>query len=104
MHIDDGFAVDVCMYRTDDGNKCAIGCLIPDELYSEAMERSTVGAIIEGFPQIKKFFEDCNPKFLERMQSVHDYVGNWDDTGFTPQGLKELDSLARTYGLKVVDE
>lgn len=27
-----------CMYRTDEGLKCAVGCLIPDELYDARIE------------------------------------------------------------------
>jgi hypothetical protein len=27
-----------CLYRTDDGLRCAVGCLIPDELYDPRME------------------------------------------------------------------
>jgi len=27
-----------CMYRTEDGNKCFIGCLFPDELYVPSCE------------------------------------------------------------------
>lgn len=35
---DDG----VCLYRGDNGLQCAAGCLIPDELYSEALEEKSV--------------------------------------------------------------
>jgi hypothetical protein len=28
----------MCKYRTEDGRKCAIGCLIPDDLYEERWE------------------------------------------------------------------
>lgn len=31
-----------CVYRDEDGNKCAIGCLIPDELYTPEVEGMTV--------------------------------------------------------------
>lgn len=27
-----------CMYKTPEGLKCAVGCLIPDELYSQDIE------------------------------------------------------------------
>jgi hypothetical protein len=29
---------DICAYRTDDGLKCAVGCLIPDDKYNEDLE------------------------------------------------------------------
>lgn len=34
---DEDYATD-CMYRSPSGLKCAIGCLIPDEKYSEELE------------------------------------------------------------------
>lgn len=30
-----------CLYRDSKGNKCAIGCLIPDELYDPKMDESS---------------------------------------------------------------
>jgi hypothetical protein len=32
----------VCMYRGDAGTKCAIGCLIPDDLYDPVLESRSV--------------------------------------------------------------
>ena len=34
-----------CMYRGEDGTKCAIGCLIPDHLYNKSMEHKPVDQI-----------------------------------------------------------
>ena len=31
-----------CVYRSKDGLKCAIGCLIPDENYTPEMERKSI--------------------------------------------------------------
>lgn len=36
-----------CMYRTDDGLKCAVGCLVPDETYSLGMEYQGVFRLID---------------------------------------------------------
>lgn len=38
-----------CKYRTDDGRKCAVGQLIPDEKYRSNMEGSVDGEILESF-------------------------------------------------------
>jgi len=35
-----------CRYRTASGLKCAVGCLIPDELYTESLEGASVHGII----------------------------------------------------------
>ena len=34
-----------CMYRAEDGNKCAAGVFIPDELYTLDMDRAHLNAI-----------------------------------------------------------
>lgn len=47
---DDGF----CMYRDARGNKCAIGQIIPDELYTPDMETSSVEAINTQTSQMQK--------------------------------------------------
>ncbi len=36
-----------CRYRTDDGLRCAVGCLIPDEVYTPAIEGVTVFEVAE---------------------------------------------------------
>jgi hypothetical protein len=42
--------VDTCMYRTSSGLKCAVGCLIPDDLYDRRMEGSDpAGLVDDGF-------------------------------------------------------
>jgi hypothetical protein len=33
----------VCQYRTRDGLQCAIGCLIPDDSYSQKFEEHVIG-------------------------------------------------------------
>lgn len=61
-----------CRYRTADGSKCFVGCLISDEEYDGEMETKTIGDI----------FEDLNPKwlpvdlvpFLRELQAIHDSI------------------------------
>lgn len=58
--IDEG--LDECLYRSPDGLKCAIGCLIPDDMYKEEME----GAYIHF--RAKEEHE----KLLRELQQLHD--------------------------------
>ena len=73
-----------CCYRTPDGKKCAIGCLIPDSIYSNRME-------CKDFLTISRlgFFENCldlkeeiraNTDLLGGMQIIHDQhpVSSWE--------------------------
>lgn len=72
-----------CYYRSKEGNKCAIGCLIPDEMYLpefDSQEASTaVDDLMTSSPIFKKtleqiidFKEDAMLIFLNSMQTCHD--------------------------------
>ena len=36
-----------CLYRTPDGRRCAVGCLIPDNRYDPAFEQTGIGGMNE---------------------------------------------------------
>jgi hypothetical protein len=66
-----------CCYRTADGKKCAVGCLIPDELYHHDMEGQTISAatwrgrlVIEALRQ-SGIDGDCLA-LLSNLQRRHD--------------------------------
>jgi hypothetical protein len=67
------FDGDICCYRTDDGKKCAAGCLIPDELYDPAWE----GKAAFTLPQ--HLFGQAS-EIVDALQAVHDDAtafGDW---------------------------
>lgn len=78
---DDG----MCRYRGPDGTKCAVGHLIPDEVYDEAMESKHVLAVLNRNPQMAEHLhasdrpETFTRPMLRDMQKVHDDVPpeNW---------------------------
>jgi hypothetical protein len=66
---------DRCSYRGDNGMSCAIGILIPDELYNPCMEGSNFYELLEGFPAVAIHLdldglEDV--EFLAEIQNIHD--------------------------------
>lgn len=61
-----------CAYRGEDGLRCAIGCLIPDNEYSIEMEGSIPAALKFNNPDLQKTFRD-NYSLLFQLQSVHDF-------------------------------
>lgn len=93
----------VCMYRGQNDTKCALGHLIPDELYDPVIEGSS--PIIEAH----SLSESTNPwlrihehlcvdghqdlYFLRDLQRVHDNCSNWSE--FMPR----MQSFARQYKL-----
>lgn len=65
-----------CMYRIK-GTKlsCAVGCLIPDELYSEEQEGNTVSSLIACYPKIAEHLDvqtAADIDFLDSLQMLHD--------------------------------
>jgi len=78
-----------CAYRGEDGLKCAIGCLIPDELYSLEIERDIVDLRSHykffWIPFIKHLgIEDSDETihFLSDLQRIHDHekVEDWESS------------------------
>lgn len=68
-----------CRYRTSDGLKCAIGCLIPDDLYDPRMDDPAVNigvvSLLDLFP-LDPIFGDVSELFLASIQNAHDRSGN----------------------------
>jgi hypothetical protein len=61
-----------CLYRGPDGKKCAIGHLIPDELYDPDMEGR--GMSIHAFTKFAAIlgWNESDIKFLSGLQETHD--------------------------------
>lgn len=65
-----------CRYRAPNGDKCAIGCLIPDELYTPSIEGNNVQSF-----NVKKILYQLYPEmtsndllFLIHLQEAHDVI------------------------------
>ena len=67
----------VCKYRTDSGLSCAVGCLIPDEIYSSKIEGGDITDLPANIltPLIGlQYTEGWSEKLhlLEKLQAMHD--------------------------------
>lgn len=68
-----------CKYRMN-GNKCFVGCLIPDDVYQESMEYLNVHDVLADFPGFKSLFTKLTTvcghsnlvNFLRNIQLIHD--------------------------------
>ena len=69
-----------CLYRGPNNTKCAIGCLIPDSLYSPDIENSIVRSLVK-MEAYEKFFcellevdkiSEQDIVFLQNLQDIHD--------------------------------
>lgn len=103
-----------CRYRDQKGRKCAVGCVIPDELYNPLMEGATIVSIELNTRSSWREAEPGNGRWgalcaaldaagiptsarglLTALQSAHDDERNWDNG---KEGLiLELDRIERTY-------
>lgn len=74
---------DCCVYRGDSGTSCAIGRIIPDEIYDPIMDiqRFTIWTIIsDEFPEILELFKNIGCNFLSSLQTLHDTDSAWLST------------------------
>ena len=93
-----------CMYRTDDGRKCAIGRVIPDELYSRSLDRTGgvgIVTILES-PKLSKRIPDnvkeLGKYFLLSVQKLHDRTSSWQmGKGLSESGQKYYDDIVERF-------
>lgn len=82
-----------CLYRSSEGLKCAIGCLIPDELYTPKLEGITVDHLPENILNFIGIESKEDLHFMKSLQVIHDFchVIRWKS---------ELKKFASEYGLQ----
>jgi hypothetical protein len=62
----------LCIYKAKDGNRCAIGCFIPEE-HKEALNfQGSVGSLLNRYPNLKPYMPFANLDALEDFQRAHD--------------------------------
>lgn len=62
-----------CIYRADNGFRCAIGCLIPDDKYKPNMEGQAIKPLLEQHKDLLGFpIGPRNLKLLKDLQQIHD--------------------------------
>ena len=64
-----------CLYRTDDGRKCAVGALIPDDAYDPKCESTPIDRLFRDLPGMMEAagLRSENADFLEDIQLIHDH-------------------------------
>ena len=85
-----------CMYRGSNGTMCAVGCLIPDELYNEGMEGQLVGGLLAENLKLQSLLnlDAVGENLLIRCQAVHD--------NYAPKDWKKLlKEIAEEFDLQM---
>jgi hypothetical protein len=99
--------LDSCKYRSPNGQKCVVGCLIPDKMYEPDMDFSedkdtSIKGVWERFPQVKELVKYDNESemvdFLIDFQLLHDLNTNWNNSKFI--NIEALQELAEDYKLE----
>ena len=90
-----------CLYRGVDERRCAIGWLIPDEVYTAAMENIRVSDLMKFYPDsgIKELFDFSQVSYdqLNSLQRTHD--GAWGPKSV----MDNLREFAQEYDLVLPD-
>lgn len=83
----------LCKYRAEDGSRCAAGCLIPDEEYTEKLEAVGVRKLQRRW-KLQDWYGH-NLAVVERLQNMHDYVAPayWEDA------FNRLERLVKTRSI-----
>ena len=83
-------------YRSEDGKKCAVGCLIPDQIYSPSMEKcgSDLKAL-SGFPGMSNLLDQQT--LLRELQKLHDL----NATDFFSEKKPQMRQIARKFNLSI---
>jgi hypothetical protein len=75
-----------CLYRTDEGLKCAVGCLIPYDQYHHSMEGRTVESLQSLLPP----YLLPHQSLLTNLQGVHDAPSSWTDADVMVGSLRRI--------------
>lgn len=57
----------ICVYHSEDGTRCAAGCLVADEEYSESFEGDSWAGLVR-----RGWVPDTHSALIERLQMIHD--------------------------------
>ena len=65
---------EVCRYRTANGAKCAVGCLIPDNNYKKTIEGFPTQSVWKEMMVMIPGLQDSHMRLLTTLQIVHDSI------------------------------
>ena len=88
-----------CLYRAPNGDKCAVGVLIPDQVYDPGMEGKSVDNQNFSFSKVLPKYIHQNIDLLLALQGVHDEWDDWKFSDIQPQ----LETIADEYNLTFPD-
>lgn len=94
-----------CVYRSQSGNKCAIGVLIPDEEYKESFDGGSTG--LGGVQSAVSTLKSLDFGFISELRSAHDTASRWRNSTFKSSAeaiANTLSVVAERFELTIPDE
>lgn len=90
-----------CLYRGPNGLKCAVGCLIPDDVYEEYMEENFTN-LLSQYGDVLPFYFNKEYILLYDLQLCHDNCPTTNDNFFNIYDLKNLlNNVGARYKLNI---
>lgn len=78
----------MCSYRGAGGSKCAVGVLIPDDVYDPMMEGRTIIGLVDSGSGLPDWMSE-NKTLLSWLQDVHDVESNWKSSDTMKAALRQ---------------
>jgi len=92
---------DTCVYRGPNGSKCAVGAILPDEIYDPKFDISSEGtgihSLCEKYSDEIPYWMRRNVMLLQELQRTHDDPENWYDK--KRYMIQKLHRIAMYFGL-----
>lgn len=96
-----------CYYRTDDGRKCSVGVLIPDEVYNEFVEGCSVESLHGDEGWFRETYGHIDLAFLIELRECHDkasVIKGRRKNGFWKEMENYLRAAAEYWKLQIPGE
>lgn len=90
-----GFPYKSCLYRGPEGAMCAVGCLIPDDMYDESMEGNDLYSLPD---DVLDYLGEHNLHLLDGLQAAHDMWAEQDTSNMHVLESR-LKGVARFFNL-----
>jgi hypothetical protein len=70
----------LCVYRSTNGRKCAVGCLIPDDKYSPSLEGHSLEVEFQNELKAILAEEGHDLDLVRQLQVIHDrvFIHHWE--------------------------
>lgn len=89
-----------CFYRTDDGRRSALGCLIPDAVYTDDLEDRDPADLPRRVFDALDAESDDEIAFLIALETAHDEAARQlDGAEFLSLWAKAVERIARQHSL-----